>query len=96
MGYYSANNSHVPEDESSELTLDFHGMTTLECKIILDEILEEGCYTHLRIVVGKGSQSPHGPVLPYFVKNYLSERNIRFCSSEKSQGGEGSIEVFLE
>lgn len=97
MSYYHLDNKDKPEEDSPfELTLDFHGMTTAECKIVLDEIIEEGYYTHLRIIVGKGNQSPHGPVLPYFVKNYLNERNIRFSSSDKTHGDEGSIEVFLE
>ncbi len=97
MSYYHLDNkSKSKEDSQFELTLDFHGMTTAECKIVLDEIIDEGYYTHLRIIVGKGTQSPHGAVLPYFVKNYLTERNIKFGTSSKARGGEGSIEVYLD
>lgn len=92
MSYY-ANNKYESEPE---FELDFHGWTTEECKEELDEIIREGDYSHIRVIVGKGKNSEGGPVLPNFVKNYLNERNIRFSQSKIQDGGEGALEVFLK
>ena len=97
MSYYanqSKKNNKYPQEP--EIVLDFHGMTTLECKDELDELLKVGGYSHIRIIVGKGNNSADGPILPSFVKNYFSERNIRFNQSKIQDGGEGSLEVYLK
>ncbi len=97
MSYYEnlgkKNNKYPQEPEA---VFDFHGMKTLECKDELDEILQSGEYSHIRIIVGKGRNSADGPVLPSYVKNYLTERNIRFNQSKIRDGGEGSLEVYLK
>lgn len=97
MSYYAdmgKKNNKYPQEP--ELIVDFHGYTTLECKDDLDELIEGGQYSHVRIIVGKGRNSIDGPVLPNFVKNYLTERSIRFSQSKIADGGEGSLEVYLK
>lgn len=81
--------------QNPEYTIDLHGFTTAETQIILDELIEEGEYHHIRVIIGKGLNSENGPVLPDFVKNYLSAKNIRFNQSKLQDGGEGALEVFL-
>jgi DNA-nicking Smr family endonuclease len=78
-----------------DFTLDLHGLTVLESKHELEEIIDSGQYTHVQVIVGKGKNSSDGPVLPNFVKNFLFERNIRFSQSKIRDGGEGSLEVYL-
>lgn len=75
--------------------IDLHGFTTYETQSILDELIEEAEYKHIRVIVGKGLNSENGPILPDFVKNYLNKRNIRFSQSKLQDGGEGALEVFL-
>lgn len=76
--------------------VDLHGYNTSECKVILDELIKKGEYSHVHVIVGKGLNSSNGPVLPYFVKNYLNERGIRFNQAKIQDGGEGALEVFLK
>lgn len=83
-------------NQTAEFVLDLHGHTTQESKERISEILEEGVYSHVRIIVGKGQNSENGPVLPNFVRNYLTEKGIRFTQSKIQDGGEGALEVFLE
>ena len=78
-----------------EIEIDLHGYTTLESKEVLDELLREQKYSVVRIIVGKGNNSENGPVLPSFVKNYLTEHRVRFSQSKIQNGGEGALEVFL-
>ncbi len=86
------NNKYI---QTPEFIIDLHGYTTYEAQVILDELIEEGEYKHIRVIVGKGLNSENGPVLPDFVKNYLTARNIRFNQSKLQDGGEGALEVFL-
>ncbi len=81
--------------QEPDLVLDFHGMTTAECKDALDELIKNSAESHIRIIVGKGTRSQNGPVLPDFVRNYLTTHNIRFSQSKLQDGGEGALEVFL-
>lgn len=81
--------------QEPEYILDFHGHTTSECKVLLDEIISSQEYKYIRIIVGKGMNSINGPILPNFVKNYLYDRNIRFVQSKIQDGGEGALEVML-
>lgn len=96
MSYYEGigkKNNKYPQEP--ELVLDFHGYTTAECKDALDELIQEGEFSHVRIIVGKGKNSADGPILPNFVRNYLTEHNIRFSQSKLQHGGEGALEVYL-
>ena len=93
MGYYAGKGNKY--EQVPELILDLHGYTTFECQEALDEIRRAGEYTHLRVIIGRGKRSANGPVLPDFVKNYLTSQNIRFNQSKIQDGGEGSLEVFL-
>lgn len=78
-----------------DAVFDFHGYTTLECKDELNQIIASGEYSHIRVIVGKGRGSLNGPILPNFVKNFLTEKRIRFAQSKFQDGGEGAIEVYL-
>jgi len=60
--------------------IDLHGMNMSESKRALDSLFEwlkhhKTIHT-LHIVVGVGSRSLHGPVLPSFVINYLKEKDL--------------------
>ncbi len=60
--------------------IDLHGMNMSQSKRALDSLFD-WLKTHktihtLEIVVGVGSRSDHGPVLPSFVINYLKERGL--------------------
>ena len=80
MSYY-APKPHTPEPD---LEIDLHGVTTAEAKIILDELIENAVRPFtVNIIVGKGKNSPLGPVLPSFVRNYLTENNLP-CDEAKS------------
>jgi DNA-nicking Smr family endonuclease len=54
----------------AEYEVDLHGYTTGEAKDLLDEIINEAEYKHIRVITGRGRNSANGPVLPDFVKNY--------------------------
>ena len=88
-----ANNKYI---QTPEYVVDLHGFTTGESQAILDELIEEAEYKYIRVIVGKWTNSENGPVLPDFVKNYLTDRNIRFNQSKIQDGGEGALEVFLK
>ncbi|HEY4477650.1 MAG TPA: Smr/MutS family protein [Candidatus Paceibacterota bacterium] len=77
-----------------DLIIDFHGYTTFECQEAIDALIREGGYKHIRMIIGRGKRSANGPVLPDFIKNYLTSQNIRFNQSKIQDGGEGSLEVF--
>ncbi len=93
--FQGGSNGSNKYEQVAEYTLDLHGYTTAECKVILDELLVSRKYSHVHVIVGKGLNSENGPVLPYFVKNYLNERNIRFNQAKIQQGGEGALEVYF-
>ena len=60
--------------------IDLHGVTMSESKMILDEVFvyvkKHKKIKEVHIIVGTGSRSVNGPVLPSFVMNYLKERHI--------------------
>ncbi len=95
MSYYEVQKKHNKYKQEPDLVLDFHGMTTAECKDELDELMKNSAESHIRIIVGKGTRSLNGPVLPDFVRNYLTTHNIRFSQSKIQDGGEGALEVYL-
>lgn len=96
MSYYEGlNKKHNKYPQEPELVLDFHGYTTAECKDALDELIQEGEFSHVRIIVGKGKNSVDGPILPNFVRNYLTDHSIRFNQSKLQDGGEGALEVYM-
>lgn len=89
--------NHMPNkyEQNPEIEIDLHGKTMAESKVILDELIEDQEYVYVRVIVGKGAHSANGPVLPHFVRNYLTERNIRYNPAKLRDGGEGALEVFL-
>ena len=75
--------------------LDLHGYTTAEAAVLLDETLVRGKHTHVRVITGKGTFRPTGPVLRTFVQTYLAGRGLRYAVSKIADGGEGAFEVYL-
>lgn len=60
--------------------IDLHGMNMSQSKRSLDSLFDwlknHKSIHNLEIVVGVGSRSVHGPVLPSFVINYLREKGL--------------------
>lgn len=75
--------------------LDLHGLTMSESMILLEDMLDREELSHVRIIVGKGMHSKGGPVLPGFVKQFLTAKHVRFSQSKVVDGGEGALEVYL-
>jgi len=78
--------------------LDLHGSTADEATMGLDEFFEEAHekgWSRVRIVVGKGVHSKHGPVIPYRVQAYLREHGLDWKPAKLQDGGEGAYEVTL-
>ena len=94
MSYYADKGNKYAQ--VPDLILDFHGYTTFECQEELEALIRDQEYKHIRVIIGRGRNSTNGPVLPDFVKNYLTSQNIRFNQSKIQDGGEGSLEVFLK
>ncbi len=78
-----------------EYIVDLHGYTTNEARQLLDTLLANSTYKHIRIITGKGSLRSTGPVLREFVKKYLHSHAIKCNPSKIKDGGEGALEVFL-
>lgn len=93
MSYYKDMGNKYPQVPG--MILDFHGYTKPECQGAIDELIRSGEYKHVRIIVGKGKNSQNGPVLPDFVKNYLTSNHIRWNQSKFQDGGEGSLEIYF-
>lgn len=78
--------------------LDLHGHTALEAEeavlLFLEEANEEG-WGRVRIIVGKGTRSEIGPVLPDLVKRILAEQGLSYTYAKLQHGGEGALEVSL-
>ncbi len=81
--------------QTPDKVIDLHGLTTDESEGILDAFIRGSRRAHVRIIVGKGTRSVNGPVLPNFVKNYLARHDISFRQSKVQEGGEGALEVFF-
>jgi DNA-nicking Smr family endonuclease len=79
-----------------EKVIDLHGYTTKEAGEILDELVEAGEYSHVRIITGKGQFRETGPVMRTYVENYLENRDIHFQVSKLHNGGDGAFEVYLK
>lgn len=93
MSYYADKGNKYAQ--VPEVILDFHGYTKAECQDAIDELIRGGEHKHARIIVGKGKNSQNGPILPDFVKNYLTSHHIRWNQSKIQDGGEGSLEVYF-
>ena len=76
-----------------DVTLDLHGFTTHEATLALDDIRTTSRGLLVRIIVGRGTRSKNGPVLPEHVKNYLVSAGIPYRQSKIQEGGEGSLEA---
>ena len=78
-----------------EAVIDLHGNTTAEAKVILNGIISQKKYQHIRIITGKASFRESGPVLRTFVENYLKEKEIDFDYAKLYDGGQGALEVYF-
>lgn len=79
-----------------EKVVDLHGLTTKEAREVLDELVEDGEFGHVRIITGKGTFRETGPVMKNFVENYLRNLEIKFETAKLYNGGEGALEVYLK
>ena len=82
--------------QTPDIEIDLHGYTTAETKDVLDSLLRERRHNIVRLIVGKGNNSANGPVLPDFVRTYLTERGIRYNQAKIQHGGAGAMDVFLK
>jgi DNA-nicking Smr family endonuclease len=79
--------------------LDLHGCTSYEAETMVTNFLHESHeknWKRVRIIVGKGTHSPDGPVLPNTVKALLKENGFFYTYAKISNGGEGALEVALD
>lgn len=83
------------EQQPDEI-IDLHGLSVSESLRVLAEMIEREELSHIRVIVGKGTHSPHGPVLRDAVKHFFGTRNIRYLQAKIGDGGEGALEVFFE
>ncbi len=83
-------------ERKPETIIDLHGHTTQEAKVVLDELVKELKYTHVRIITGKATFRETGPVLKNFVQNYLDKHNVKYQTAKLYNGGDGALEVFLK
>lgn len=82
-------------ERQPEYILDLHGKTTREAGEILENIILDKQYRHIRIITGKGLYRETGPVMRTFVENYLQKEGIKFNIAKLYHGGEGALEVYL-
>lgn len=85
-------------EQTVDAELDLHGYTADEARMEINDFLEEGRekgWHRVRIVVGKGLHSKHGPVLPYRVQACLREHGLEWKPAKLEFGGEGAYEVNL-
>lgn len=78
--------------------LDLHGCTSGEAREEVEEFLHEAKrmgWSRVRIIVGKGTHSPEGPVLPQTVKAVLAQYGYTYTFAKIQNGGEGALEVTL-
>lgn len=78
-----------------EKTIDLHGLTTSEVTSLLNELRATSRGVLVRIIVGRGTRSMNGPVLPEHVKRYLTSANISYKQSKIQEGGEGALEAWF-
>lgn len=78
--------------------LDLHGHTVAEATVLVDELLDEAheeLWRRVRIIVGKGTRSANGPVLPQAIKEHLSLLGYTYTYAKQYEGGEGALDVVL-
>lgn len=81
-----------------EAELDLHGHTAFEARSALRAFLDEATRLKLRtvrLIVGKGIHSNHGPVLPDVAKVILHEYGFSYVYGKVHEGGEGVLIVTL-
>ena len=82
-------------ERKPEYIVDLHGLTTKEAESILNDVITENKYSHVRVITGKGTFRDTGPVMRTFVEHYLENRDIQFDVAKLYNGGDGALEVYL-
>jgi len=78
--------------------LDLHGCTAHEAAYELAHFftdVQTAGATHVRIIVGKGTHSADGPILPDVVKRFLNQEGYAYTYAKQHEGGEGALVVRL-
>lgn len=89
---------HKEPIDYADAELDLHGCSSLEARTELAAFLAEARmekWKTVRVIVGKGTRSPEGPVLPSVVQEELKARDLRWTYAPPRYGGEGALEVEL-
>jgi len=90
---------HNKYPQTVSASLDLHGYTINEAEEEVRLFLAEAKvknYPSVRIVTGKGINSPDGLArLKPWLEDYLEMRHYRFMSAKISEGGEGAVDVRL-
>ncbi len=79
--------------------LDLHGLTRAEARPELEQFLDEAerrGWRNVRIIVGKGWNSPDGQgILPGFVTSILEDRGYAYSRARQNEGGSGVLVVTI-
>lgn len=91
----------IRTDGHIEASLDVHGMTSAECKVVVLSFLKMAKKNRLRkilIVHGKGLNSEKGGVLGPLVSSILSRHPdiVRFHAAAPRLGGSGAVLVHIK
>lgn len=78
-----------------ETIIDLHGHTVAQADSILQSIIRENNYKHIRIITGIGKFRQQGGVLKHYVFEFFSKRGYRILPAKRNEGGDGAYEVFL-
>lgn len=84
---------HHRHDPLPDIEIDLHGKSVIESRSLLEDVLNEPRGTRVRIIVGKGNNSEHGPVLPLFVRSFFREHGVVCIEAHVRNGGKGALEV---
>jgi DNA-nicking Smr family endonuclease len=91
----SKQNKYAQEPEAE---IDLHGMKGAEARDALTEFLNKAKKRKLhlvRVIVGKGTHSLNGPVLPDVAKVVLRTHDLGYRYAKQHEGGEGVLVVTL-
>lgn len=82
-------------------TIDLHGMTVKEAKLILDQFITASFAANfftVAVIHGKGRNNCDAPILKNKVNAWLREYPavIAFCSATTRDGGLGKVYIMLE
>lgn len=86
-------------DDNPNAVFDMHGMLREEVPYELENFLYEARNSNLecvRIVTGKGSNSPDGtPVVRQAAQAYLNQNGYSYNYAPLFDGGDGALDVYI-